>query len=398
MYPPHHLGGYELVWASAMSHLRGLGHEVLVLTTDFRKPQAAGEREEAGVHRELRWYWRDHEFPRLGLRECFALERHNARTLDRHVAQLRPDVVTWWAMGGMSLSLIEQARRAALPAVGFVHDDWLIYGPRVDQWTARFRARPALARAAELLARLPARLDLGAAAQWLFVSDDTRRRAVEHSGFDLPRTGVAHSGIDARWLDPRPEHEWRWQLLSVGRIDERKGIDTAIEALAALPAQARLMVVGDGDERALAALRALAGRRGVPERVEFAGARPRSELPELYGRSDVVLFPVRWDEPWGLVPIEAMALGRPVVATGRGGSAEYLRDGENCLLFPAGDAAALAAAVSRLAQDGPLRARLRAGGEETAPRHTDAVFNATVADAIERAYFDSRSAASHAAR
>ena len=52
----------------------------------------------------------------------------------------------------------------------------------------------------------------------------------------------------------------------------------------------------------------------------------------------MVVFPVRWEEPWGLVPIEAMARGRPVVATGRGGSGEYLRDGENCVLFEADDA------------------------------------------------------------
>jgi glycosyltransferase involved in cell wall biosynthesis len=77
-----------------------------------------------------------------------------------------------------------------------------------------------------------------------------------------------------------------------------------------------------------------------------------------------------------------MAQGRPVVATGRGGSAEYLRDGENCLLYEAGDAAALAAAVRRLAGDDALRARLRAGGLETAPRHTEPVLNAAVEAAV----------------
>jgi len=68
------------------------------------------------------------------------------------------------------------------------------------------------------------------------------------------------------------------------------------------------------------------------------------------------------------------------VATGRGGSAEYLGDGENCLLFEAGDAAALAAAVERLAGDDGLRDRLRAGGLDTAPRHTEERFN----EAVER--------------
>jgi glycosyltransferase involved in cell wall biosynthesis len=96
------------------------------------------------------------------------------------------------------------------------------------------------------------------------------------------------------------------------------------------------------------------------------------------------VFPVRWQEPWGLVPLEAMARGRPVVATGRGGSAEYLRDGENCVLFEADDPAALAAAVRRLASDSQLRIRLREDGLATAPSYTEPLFN----EAVERALQD----------
>jgi glycosyltransferase involved in cell wall biosynthesis len=91
---------------------------------------------------------------------------------------------------------------------------------------------------------------------------------------------------------------------------------------------------------------------------------------------------VTWDEPWGLVPIEAMAHGVPVVATGRGGSAEYLRDGDNALLHPPGDVAALARALRRLADEPELRERLRAGGAETAPRHTARAFNERLAEAM----------------
>src|SRR4029079_8556256 len=95
------------------------------------------------------------------------------------------------------------------------------------------------------------------------------------------------------------------------------------------------------------------------------------------------IFPVIWEEPWGLVPLESMALGRPVIATGRGGSGEYLRDEDNALLYEAGDADALAAAVRRLADDPKLRARLRHGGSEAAPRHTQEVFNEAVAAEVE---------------
>ena len=130
---------------------------------------------------------------------------------------------------------------------------------------------------------------------------------------------------------------------------------------------------------------ALAADRGVAERVVFGPPRSRPELVELYAQSDVVVFPVLWAEPFGLVPLEAMGVGRPVVATGRGGSGEYLRDEENAVLYEAGDADALAAAVRRLADDPALRARLREGGSKTAPLHTEAVFNAAVANQVEEA-------------
>jgi glycosyltransferase involved in cell wall biosynthesis len=197
----------------------------------------------------------------------------------------------------------------------------------------------------------------------------------------LRRTGVAHSGIHEAFLDPAPAADWGWRLLYVGRLDERKGVDTAVEAMAELPVQARLELIGGWDTREEDRLRDLARGIGVEERVHFAGQLDRSEIAAAYARADATVFPVRWEEPWGLVPLESMAKGRPVVARGRGGSGEYLRDGENCLLFAAGDAQALAAAVRRLAEDPALRARLRDGGLATAPAHTEAVLN----EAVERA-------------
>jgi glycosyltransferase involved in cell wall biosynthesis len=168
----------------------------------------------------------------------------------------------------------------------------------------------------------------------------------------------------------------------VGRLDPRKGVDTAVEALPHLPSEARLELIGGWDTREEQRLRALAAELGVESQVEFAGQRGRDEIAAAYAEADVVVFPVVWEEPWGLVPLEAMGRGRPVVATGRGGSADYLRDGENALLFEAGDAAALAAAVHRLAGDPELRERLRASGFETAPRYTEAGLNEAVEAAL----------------
>jgi glycogen(starch) synthase len=384
MYPPHHLGGYELTWRSATGHLRGAGHRVRVVTTDYRNP-ARDPRiaEDPDIWRELRWYWRDHEFPRASLRERVALEQHNGRVLERHLRELRPDVVNWWAMGGMSLSLIERVRERGVPAVGVVGDDWMVYGPKVDAWIRLVRRLGPLGPLAGRLAGAPGRLDLSDVV-WLFNSQATRRRALE-AGLPLERSQVAHPGVDTELFRPAAEHDWAWRLLYVGRIDQRKGIDTAVEALARLPDQAVLRVLGSGDGRLVAELRALCERLDLVQRVRF-GLLPRQELPAAYAEADALLFPVRWEEPWGLVPLEAMTVGTPVVATGTGGSAEYLRDGGNALLIGRdGGPDKLAAAVRRLAADPDLRRRLREGGLRTAAGYTERSYNEGIAAALERA-------------
>jgi glycogen(starch) synthase len=363
MYPPHHLGGYELIWRSAVRHHRAAGHDVRVLTTDTRFAEP-GEPDEPDCFRELRWYWRDHGWPRLNPLQRLRLERANARTLRRHLGKYRPDVVAWWAMGGMSLSL---PSRTAAPSAAFVLDDWLDYGPGEDQWGRMLRR---------------ARFDTTTIDHWVFISDYSRERA-RKLGYSFDSSEINPAGMGEEFLAPAPTQPWAWRLLYVGRIDERKGIDTAVRALAHLPAQAVLEVVGAGDAGAEATLHGLVSALGLGERVRFTGAVARDELPARYAAADAVLFPVRWREPWGVVPLEAMGVGRPVVATGRGGSGEYLCDGDNALLFDAEDPAALAAQVTRLADDQPLRERLRAGGFETARVHTATAHDARVTAVLE---------------
>jgi glycogen(starch) synthase len=389
MYPPHSLGGYELLWHGGVDALRGRGHQVRVLTTDHRDPAAAALAEEdPGVHRELRWYWRDHAFPRLGARERLRLERHNAHVFDRHVRELRPDVVTWWAMGGMSLSLIERARAVGLPATAVVGDDWLRYGPEVDGWTRLFARRAWAAPLAEAITGVPTGVAWDGVGSWLFMSEAVRRRALAIRP-ELRAARVAHPGVDLDLFAETPRPAWRWRLLCVGRIDRRKGVDTAIRALPDLPEATTLTVLGGGDEDHLAELRALVDELGLSPRVRF-GRRPRHELPRAYAEADALVFPVRWEEPWGLVPLEAMAVGCPVVATGTGGSREYLRDGENCLLFERDRPDALAAAVRRLSGDEALRGRLGEGGLVTARGHPDHAYYEETAVEAERVAAEGR--------
>jgi glycosyltransferase involved in cell wall biosynthesis len=275
-------------------------------------------------------------------------------------------------MGALSLGLLEEVAAAGLPLVLVVCDDWLVYGERADLWRRALGGSRLRSRAAAAVTGLRTGWPgPDAPLRVVWVSRSVRDRARASAPW-FPGDGVViGSGIDRTDFPDRgagPDRDWRWRLLQVGRLDPRKGIETSVRALAALPGGAVLDVVGRGDEGHRRHLQDLAEGLGVGDRVRFS-ARPRSELAALYAAADVALFPPVWEEPFGLVPLEAMACGTPVVATGTGGSADFLADGHNCLLVPPGDAGALAAAVQRLAADPALRRRLVEHGLATAREH-----------------------------
>jgi glycosyltransferase involved in cell wall biosynthesis len=362
MYPPHHLGGYELTWHAAVEHMRKAGHDVRVLTSDFRAERPDESIPEGDhVNRTLQWYWRDHDFPRIGPLARRRLERHNRAIFEAQLEEFEPELIAWWSMGGMSMSLLDRARKHGVPALAVVYDDWPLYGPEVS--------------------RTP-NVDLNRAARlWSFCSESQRRRS-QRVLTDV-RTRIDYPGIDPDLFSERPPRSaWGWQLLYCGRIDPRKGIDAAIETLTHLP-EARLRIDGGGDETVGAELRDLAERLEVADRVVFSHS-DRAALPNLYVEADVVLFPVRWEEPFGLVPLEAMAIGTPVIASGRGGPGEYLKDNRNAIVTEP-EPEPLAAAIQRLANEDLLRARLRSGGLETAGQFSAQRYFEAIEEAHEEA-------------
>lgn len=368
LYPPHALGGYERSCQDVMERLRRRGHEVTVLTTDTRIPGVAAV-DEPHVRRELRWYWDDHRILRPPPRARLGIERRNRSVLARTLAEVAPDVVSVWSMGAMSLGLIDVVNAAGVPAVYVVCDEWPVYGPRLDAWLAGFRRRrtqPAAA-AARLLTGLPTAMPEPRSATFCWLSEFVRDRVLAATGWRPAHQTVTYSGIDP---DDFPvaagaERDWRWRLLAVGRVEPRKGFAAAVEALSALPATATLRIVGPDDGSHQSELEELAGRLGVAGRVSFTTA-PRGELRDIYADADALLFTSAWEEPFGLVPVEAMACATPVVAAATGGAREFLTDEVNCLVVPPRDPAALAAGVQRLAADAALRSRLVEGGSATA--------------------------------
>lgn len=372
MYPPHSYGGYELECQDVVTRWRQRGHEVLVLTSDVQVPGVGdAEGQEDGprdVRRELRLYWHDHLILHPPLHRRLGWERANQSALARALIDFNPEVASVWAMGAMSFGLLYRLADLRLPTVQVICDEWPVYGPEVDAWGRLFRRRPLLARMVGAATRLPTGLpDLDVLGPACFVSEFLRHCVRDRSPWSFPDSTVVYSGIQRREF-PFSEstgRAWRWRLLYVGRIDSRKGIDIVIRALPQCPPEATLMVCGRGDEVHLRELRRLGDELGVGDRVQFTTST-RDELARRYSSADVVVFPSVWEEPFGLVPLEAMSCGTPVVGTAVGGAAEFLVDEENCLTFTPAEASTLALSLHRLAEDDSLRARLVAGGRATA--------------------------------
>ena len=192
-------------------------------------------------------------------------------------------------------------------------------------------------------------------------------------GADVRRISVVPCGVDLglfRQEGPAEERDpARPRLLVVTRLVERKGVGNVIATLPELP-DAELVIAGGPDRDRLDAdpearrLAGLARRLGVADRVDLRGRVEHGELPALYRSADVVVC-VPWYEPFGIVPLEAMACGVPVVAAAVGGLVDTVVDGVTGRHVPPRDPRVLAETLAELLED---RARPRALGAAGARR------------------------------
>lgn len=162
-------------------------------------------------------------------------------------------------------------------------------------------------------------------------------------------------------LPPKPEERTRSRyVLAVGRLERQKGFDLLLAAFTSIPDRKRfkLLIVGEGCERPR--LEAQIRRLGLENEVELLGRR--NDVYDLYQEAAFLVLPSRY-EGFGMVLVEAMAFGCPVVAFDCPcGPREIIRDGIDGLLVPDGDVPALAAAMERMMGDEALRGRLGKAG------------------------------------
>ena len=410
---PESRAGVELVTLGLAKELGARGHEPFVLAAKRSLPGGILPYETEDYEHEgvpVRRVGRPEEGPSRPYRLNYENERM-AEKAREYAREIRPDVVHAMHLQGLSASVVPAFRDLGLPVVFTAADFWTICpvvdlrrhdgamcrGPETHHCVRciasrnpepRIRRRAdlpgAAVRAAGLLSRTPLTRLSGALRQ---VADVRERPAhirermegadrvlaytrltddlLGKNGIGGGNTLVSPYGIDAARLRTagdtrRPSDTLRVGF--VGTLAPHKGPDLPVRAFRALPpgldAALRVYGGGEGYEDYAEGLHRLAAGDG---KIELSGAFAKEDLGQVLAGMDVLVVPSRWYENAPGVIFEAFAAGLPVIATDLGGMSEFVRHGENGLLFSLDDAGDLAQRLRWLAEEPGLLQRLQEG-------------------------------------
>jgi phosphatidylinositol alpha 1,6-mannosyltransferase len=371
-YPPQ-VNGVSVVTALSVSGLRERGWDVAVVAPRYPAPRTHAFPAEPTLADRYGTTTAIPSAPMPGYPDI-RLALPADRPIAALIREFQPDIVhspTEFVLGRIAQKL---ARAAGIPAVSSYHTDFSRYTeaygvgwlrPSVSRYLADFHRRSRRVYTPSFVAR-----------------DDL-------AGIGVSDVEVWGRGVDTRLFSPtrrsdalRAAYGSRdaFVLLHVGRMAAEKGVDRILAAFdlarRSLPAgEIHLVIAGSGPKEDQL-------RESAREGVTFLGNLDRSEvLPRLYASADAFLF-ASLTETLGLVVLEAMSSGLPVIAVPAGGVADHLRDDVNGVACAPDDPTDMAAAIVRLALDRPRTRRLAAGARQTA----EALDWARELDALDRSY------------
>lgn len=358
LYSPHVGGGAEIVVRQLAEGFRNRGCDVAVLVTG----PDAGLHEEvldgvriyrAGLHN---FYWhftqkRPNPLLRLG---WHYRDRYN-RGMRRHVREVmareRPDVVLCNNLTGWSISAWDEISAAGVPIVQVLHDLYLLC-PK-DTMFSKGRSCERQCGLCSALRQHHAAAS-GQVAAVIGVSRFILDKVTGHGYFSQASRHLVHNSttaIDSPPLAPRQNHSGLLRFGYIGTLSENKGVGWLIRQFQALSINATLEIAGRGKLDYEAQLNAMVD----PAKVRLVGYQDA----EAFMRSiDVLVVPSLWDEPFGLVAVEACARHLPVIATNMGGLPEIIQANLNGLICSPADPDSLGRAMLRLYLDSSLRQRL----------------------------------------
>lgn len=355
LLPPQEMGGFGRTMSEFGRELVARGHTVRVLTSDMphllRKKTPEHEVFEPHVRRTLKLFgdWRDGAAVLEPNRErLLSIIAENHHAILAEARRFRPEIVIAGNLDLLGFSFLQEFLDSGLPVLhrlgnagpGYAAAD----GPRSPLYC------------------------LAGCSEW--VNDQLRTQ-----GYPISRYAVLPPGSPLtdyyRAFPPRRD---RLRIAFASLLMPYKGAHLLVEALG------YLKKVGIDFECTLAGdttspgyveeMRNFAAAHGFLDRLHFPGFLSNTELGALFARTNVLVFPSVFDEPFGKTQIEAMAAGLLVISSGNGGAKEIIRDGDTGLFFPSGDARALAERLAQVHQQPELAAKVAAAGQADAFRFT----------------------------
>jgi glycogen synthase len=358
LYPPDHLGGYEIRCREIVEHLKARGHQVLVLTS---RSHGNGTRPSAGVRRLLNLE------PSKNMAQRIAWDVHDLRSIGSAVRQWAPEVAYLFHTVQLTRTLLPYLARLGMPVVydeggkGLLtawrnHGRWFAFSERRGGSRVKRRLRRTFVNAVRALSRdlLPTEWCLPAGMLVYFNNEHTLRLTQE-AGVPIRDARVIHSGID---LSKFPFRSGRTDSGTVrfvlpGRVSREKNIEDAIGAVRGLTARRpevhfSLEIVGPIQDAAYhEELQKLAGLSAVQDCIRYTPGVPHETTSEAYRKADFC-FLLSHVEYFSRVALEAMASGSVLITTAAGGGQEVVRHGVNGIVAPAGAPERIADAVATL--------------------------------------------------
>lgn len=363
MYPPYDIGGYEQVCQEVAQGLKVRGHTVKVLTSRYGTRSSNDDGDvlrSLHLQTDLNYYRPLDFFLRRSLRERF-----NRGVLRATVNEFAPDVIVVWGMYLLSHSLpywLEQWMPDRI--VYYIASYWPAdEDPHRVYWKLKAKGSAAEQIKRHLRSLVLSQLDKEnypprlQYARTICCSEYVKDRLIT-AGRIPSSSEVLYIGIDSAPFESYDAQKsfsanTSLRLLYFGRLIEDKGVHTAIQSLGILNQQGlatktELTILGSGHPEYEARLRSMVSDLGLSDQVRFAGKVSRNEIPGALSQHNVFLFTSIWPEPFGRTIVEAMLAGLIVIGSDVGGSREIFSHYDADLLYPAGDASALASRIALL--------------------------------------------------
>lgn len=353
LYPPYFLGGYEVACKDIAEQFAKQGIDTSILCSSYGldSPSRDGD-----IYRILDVRSDFNGFKSLHEKaiSLFYNPRNYNRTIEI-IKEIKPDIGSVWSINGISAAPLFALQKAGVPYVIHLFDRCLSF-IRKKGWKRILN--PILFNRLQL--------------EHMVSCSESLKDDYVKNGFDENSIRVIPHGVqpEQRLFDKKAIDSHNLKLLFVGRLWEAKGVDLAIRCLPLLRKKgitATLTIVGSGEENYREHLREVIKNVGARDSVKFVNSVPRELLKSYYKSHDILLFPTYswYKEPFGIVILEAMSHGLPVIASECGGPIEIIDQGENGLLFALGDLNSLAESIEMIVRSEKIQKRIRKLGYES---------------------------------